>query len=103
MDILLWLLPTVVVTAVAMVWAGWAGREGRGAVDRDVAVQRFGEALGRRSDVPGYAVARPPSDRSTGIAVRPSSRRRAPLGVLSRRPRGALLPCDLGADETIAP
>ncbi len=74
MDILLWLLPTGVVTLVAMVWAGWVGRESRGAVDREVAVQRLGEALGR-SPGPRYAVERPPSDRSTGIAVRPSSRR----------------------------
>ena len=73
-EILLWLVPTGVVTLVAMVWAGWVGRESRGAVDREVAVQRMGEALGRRPGH-GYAAERAPSDRSTGIAVRPSSRR----------------------------
>ena len=75
MDILLWLVPTGVVTVVAMAWAGWVGREGRGEIDREVAVQRLGKALGGGRQQPGYAVERPPSERSTGIAVRPSSRK----------------------------
>ena len=41
MEILLWLVPTGVVTLVAMLWVAWLGREGRGEVDRDVAVQRL--------------------------------------------------------------
>ena len=78
-EILLWLLPSVVVTVVAMLWVGWLGREGRGEVDREVAVRRLAGALepdeGRRSrPTPGYAVTRPEPDRSTGIAVRPSRR-----------------------------
>jgi hypothetical protein len=74
-EILLWLLPPVVVTAVAMAWVGWLGREGRGEVDRDVAVRRLGEALQRepkRRRPPGYAAPTPVRDRSTGVAVRPS-------------------------------
>ena len=79
MDILLWLVPSVVVTAVAMLWVGWLGREGRGEVDREVAVRRLAGALEpdprRRSrPVPGYAAEPPAADRSTGIAVRPSRR-----------------------------
>lgn len=74
MEILLWLVPPAVVTVVAMGWAGWVGREGRGEVDREVAVRRLGEALGRRPTLPGYAVERRERDRSTGIAVRPSRR-----------------------------
>jgi hypothetical protein len=78
-EILLWLLPSVVVTVVAALWVGWLGREGRGEVDREVAVRRLASALepeeGRRSrPTPGYAVTRPEPDRSTGIAVRPSRR-----------------------------
>ncbi|MCW2766522.1 MAG: hypothetical protein JWO11_2481 [Nocardioides sp.] len=75
MEILLWLVPPVGVTVVAMSWVGWLGREGRGEVDRDVAVRRLGEALqreGSRRKSPGYAVRAPERDRSTGIAVRPS-------------------------------
>jgi hypothetical protein len=78
-EILLWLVPPVVVTCVAMVWVSWLGREGRGEVDREVAVRRLAAALEpdprrRRRPVPGYAVERPDPDRSTGIAVRPSRR-----------------------------
>ena len=78
MEILLWLVPPVVVTVLAMLWVGWLGREGRGEVDRDVAVRRLAEAL-RRTTLP-HAPRRPPAgrDRSTGIAVRPS---RAPVGT----------------------
>jgi len=77
-EILLWLVPSVVVTVVAMLWVGWLGREGRGEVDRDVAVRRLGVALEpgskKRRPTPGYAVEQPDRDRSTGIAVRPSRR-----------------------------
>ena len=74
MEILLWLVPSVVVTAVAMLWVGWAGREGRGEVDREVAVARLAAALTKESPVRRGAEPRPPADRSTGIAVRPSRR-----------------------------
>ena len=79
MEILLWLVPSVVVTLVAMLWVAWLGREGRGEVDREVAVRRLASALEpderrRRRPAPGYAVQSPPRDRSTGIAVRPSRR-----------------------------
>jgi hypothetical protein len=77
-EILLWLAPSAVVTVLAMLWVGWLGREGRGAVDREVAVRRLASALEpdsrRRRPAPGYAVPPPEPDRSTGIAVRPSRR-----------------------------
>src|SRR4051812_40915231 len=68
-EILLWLVPPVVVTVVAMAWVGWVGREGRGQVDRDEAVRRLGVALEReQAPRPG----RPPRRRarSTGVALR---------------------------------
>jgi hypothetical protein len=74
MEILLWLVPPAVVTVVAMLWVGWIGREGRGEVDREVAVRRLGEALSRRPQQPRYSPKRGERDRSTGIAVRPSRR-----------------------------
>ena len=78
MEILFWLLPAAVATVVAMLWAAWAGRAGRGEVDREVAVRRLAGALEpdqRRSrPAPGYAAPQPEQDRSTGIAVRPSRR-----------------------------
>lgn len=79
MEILLWLVPSVVVTVVAMLWVAWLGREGRGEVDREVAVRRLASALEpdpsrRRRPAPGYAAPRASRDRSTGVAVRPSRR-----------------------------
>lgn len=79
MEILLWLAPSVVVAVVAMLWVGWLGREGRGEVDRDVAVRRLAGALEPdarrgRKPAPGYAAPQPEQDRSSGIAVRPSRR-----------------------------
>ena len=70
--VLLWLLPPVVVTVAAMVWVSWLGREGRGEVDREVALRRLGRALERerRRPLPGYAAPPAPGDRSTGLAVR---------------------------------
>jgi hypothetical protein len=76
MDILWWLLPPVVVTVLAMLWVTWLGRSGRGEVDRDVAVERLAKALRKEHPAgtrPSPATSRP-RDRSTGIAVRPSSR-----------------------------
>ena len=71
-EILLWLVPSVVVTVAAMLWVSWVGRDGRGEVDRDVAVERLGRALAK--DLPAGTRRTPSSarDRSTGIAVRPS-------------------------------
>ena len=81
MEILFWLLPPVVVTVVAMGWVSWLSREGRGEVDRDVAVRRLAEALQREDKVDPatrYAARTPARDRSTGIAVRPSRAPRPP-------------------------
>ena len=77
MEILWWLAPPAVVTVLAMLWVNWLGREGRGEVDRDVAVQRLARALHKDHPAmtrPGPASTRP-RDRSTGIAVRPSGSR----------------------------
>ena len=73
MEILLWLVPAAVVTVVAMLWVGWAGRDGRGEVDRDVAAQRLGKALAKELPAGTRRPAAPARDRSTGIAVRPSN------------------------------
>jgi hypothetical protein len=70
MDILLWLVPPLVVTFGAMAWVGWLGREGRGEVDRDVAVRRLARAL--EKDLPRAEPVVRVRERSTGIAVRPT-------------------------------
>jgi hypothetical protein len=81
--ILLWLLPPVVVTCVAMAWVGWIGRARpalaeRSEAARERARQRFAEAIQREH--PGTAA--PPvarsRERSTGVAVRrPGAERRS--------------------------
>lgn len=72
MEILLWLVPSVVLTGAAMLWVSWASRDGRGEVDRDVAVERLGKALAKDLPAGTRRAAAPARDRSTGIAVRPS-------------------------------
>jgi hypothetical protein len=73
-EILLWLVPPVLVTIVAMAWVGWVGREGRGEVDREEAVRRLGAAL-ERPQPPRPARLPQRRDRSTGVALRRTSRR----------------------------
>jgi hypothetical protein len=81
-EILLWLVPSLVVLVVAMAWTTWLGRDTRGEVDREVAIERLARALakdhpGTRSSQrrPGGSdAARRTHDRSTGIAVRPTRR-----------------------------
>ena len=87
MDILLWLVPPVVVTVLAMVLVTWLGRHHQREVDRDVAVQKLAKALRKEHPGlrrPGPATSRP-RDRSTGIAVRPSARSKGPA---ARRTHG---------------
>ena len=88
MEILLWLVPPVVVTLVAMAWVGWVGREGRGEVDRDEAVRRLGAAL-EREQPPRPARLPRRRERSTGVAVRRTPRTVARRGGRARRRRAA--------------
>jgi hypothetical protein len=71
-EILLWLVPPMVVTCLAMAWVSWVSREGAGEVDREAQAERFAAAMARQ--LPGRQTQAParPRDRSTGIAVRPS-------------------------------
>ncbi|NPC42814.1 hypothetical protein HOO61_10050 [Nocardioides sp. zg-1230] len=55
-----------------MAWVSWAGRDGRGEVDRDVAVERLGKAIAKELPAGTRRTSAPVRDRSTGIAVRPS-------------------------------
>lgn len=82
MEILLWLVPSLLVMVAAMLWVTWLGREGRGEVDRDVAVERLAKALSREQPVRRTSTPERVRDRSTGIAVRPTSR---PEGTGSTR------------------
>jgi len=72
-EILLWLVPPVAVTVVAMAWVGWVGREGRGEVDREEAARRLGAAL-ERPQPPRPARLPSRRQRSSGVAVRRTPR-----------------------------
>ena len=73
MEILLWLVPPVIVTFLAMAWVGWVGREGRGEVDREELVRRLGTALER--ELPPRPARLPRRrERSTGVALRRTPR-----------------------------
>ena len=74
MEILLWLVPSVAVTVLAMAWVSWVGRDRRGEVDREVAAERLGKALAKELPAGTRRTSSPARDRSTGIAVRPSRR-----------------------------
>lgn len=80
MEILLWLVPPAVVTALAMLWAAWAGRDRRppDAEDSDAAYERFAAALQRPHPTRGKGVGPAPSDVAGGVAVRRSRPTRDP-------------------------
>ena len=75
MEILLWLVPAAAATLLAMLWATWAGRPERDDRDRsDAAYERFARAITKEHPTAGRPRPVATSDRSTGIAVRPSRR-----------------------------
>lgn len=77
-EILLWWLPPVIVTSIAMAWVSWQGRARDVRPDRSEAAQeRFAAAIMR--ELPSAVTSRvsaprPVRERSTGLAVRPSQR-----------------------------
>ncbi len=75
MEILWWLAPAAAVTAVAMLWALWAGRPRTEERDRsEAAYERFAAAIVKEHPGVQRPVPAASRDRSTGIAVRPSRR-----------------------------
>ncbi len=76
MQILLWLAPAAGVTVLAMLWVAWAGRPRPEQTRRsDAATAAFARAIVKEHPTSGRARPVVPRDRSTGIAVRPSSAR----------------------------
>ncbi len=77
MDILLWLAVPLGVTALASLWAVWAGRraERRDRRRNDEAVAaRFSAALARPVPERARQVVRQVPERPSGVAVRPSQK-----------------------------
>jgi hypothetical protein len=68
-EILLWLLPAAVTTGLAMLWAGYVGRDRSDRAPTEADQERFAEAILR--PMPTAARNRPrPRERSTGVARR---------------------------------
>lgn len=73
MEILYWLAAPLGLTALAMLWATWAGRARR-EPDEQVQAERFGAALARPVPDPARRVVAQSPERPSGVAVRPSQR-----------------------------
>jgi hypothetical protein len=79
-EILLWLVPPAAVTALAMLWAAWAGRDRRrpDTEDSEAAYDRFAAALQKPHPTAGKGVAPARTDVASGVAVRRSRPTRDP-------------------------
>ncbi len=75
MEILLWLLPATLTTGVAMAWVSWVGRERPERERTDAEQERFAQAI--LKPMPKSSPRPRQRERSTGVAVRPSSTRRS--------------------------
>lgn len=73
MQILYWLAVPFAMTALAMLWATWAGRVRR-EPDEQVQAARFGDALARPVPDRARSVVAQVAERPSGVAVRPSQR-----------------------------
>jgi hypothetical protein len=86
MVVLWWLVPPLVATVLAMLWAGWVGRE-RDEVKRDdspEAMERMRRALEKPIPRRGKPVVSRPLEPSHGVALRGRSRRPASDAPTSR-------------------
>lgn len=91
MEVLWWLAPPLVATVLAMVWAGWLGRErdDEQRDDSDAALARMADALARPAPSRRPRSSRPAASAATdelthGVAVRRTPRRPASAGPSSR-------------------
>jgi hypothetical protein len=73
-EILLWLLPSVVVTCAAMAWVSWIGRERPERERSDAEQERFAEAIMR--PIPADRPRPRQREHSTGVAQRRDDARR---------------------------
>ena len=74
MEILLWLLPSVLVTGAAMAWVSWVGRERPERERSEAEQERFAQAIMR--PIPDDRRRLRQRERSTGVAQRRASQRR---------------------------
>ncbi len=82
MQVLWWLVPPLVATSMAMVWASWAGRTRDEVVrdDSEEALERMQRALARPTPAKGSPVRSTVLEPTHGVAVRGAARRQVPAG-----------------------
>jgi hypothetical protein len=73
-EILLWLLPSLVLTCAAMAWVSWIGRDRPERERSDAELERFAQAIMR--PIPGESRRPRQRERSTGVAQRRDNLRR---------------------------
>jgi hypothetical protein len=78
-QVLWWLVPPLVATLLAMLWASWAGRarDDGGRDDSVEALERMQRALARPTPSRGTPVTSAALERTHGVAVRGAARRSA--------------------------
>jgi hypothetical protein len=78
-QVLWWLVPPLVATLIAMLWASWAGRvrDDVGRDDSEEALERMQRALARPTPSKGTPIASTALERTHGVAVRGAARRSA--------------------------
>jgi len=72
-EILLWLVPSVVLTCAAMVWVSWVGRVRPERERSEVEQERFARAIMR--PIPDERRSPRQRERSTGVALRRDGQR----------------------------
>jgi hypothetical protein len=77
MSVLGWLVPPLVATCLAMLWASWAGRDREEVKrdDSDAAMARMKKALDRPTPRRGKPVVSRPEEPTHGVAIRGLARR----------------------------
>ena len=88
MEVLWWLVPPLVATVLAMLWASWLGRQRDDGSrdDSDAALVKMADALARPAPRRARLHSPPPAvtEPSHGVAVRRTPRRPAPPGSTTR-------------------
>ncbi len=77
MAVLWWLVPPLAATCLAMLWAGWLGRDrdDERRDDSEAALLRMEKALRKPTPSKGRPVASLPTEPSHGVAIRGVARR----------------------------
>jgi hypothetical protein len=88
MAVLWWLVPPLVATCLAMLWASWLGRDrdDERRDDSEAALLRMEKALRKPTPAKGRPVASVPTEPTHGVAIRGGRRPVTRPGIRSEQP-----------------